>query len=138
MSFISPYIDKKRILSRVTTVGLFFQRTRKTFSSQTHKLLWLGKMAKSLFIFLFFSFLFLSSWTYYTEGSVGKCHITWQEVTASHHMTSHDRSHDRHEKVVHRPCSNCISSVENLMGTLLSFLCQSLNKEQLALFWLGV
>jgi len=24
----------------------------------------------------FFSFLFLLSWTYYTEGSAGKCHIT--------------------------------------------------------------
>jgi len=43
-------------------------------------------------------------------------------------MTSHDRSHDRHGKVVHRPCSNCISSVENLTGTLSSSLCQSLNK----------
>jgi len=58
------------------------------------------------------------------------CH----KVTASHNMTSHDR----HGKVVHRPCSSCISSVENLTGTLLSSLCQSLNKKQLALFWLGV
>ena len=84
-------------------------------------------MAKLLFIFLFFSFLL--SWTYYTEGSAGKCHITSQ---------SHDMSHDRHGKVVHRSCSSCISSVENLIGTLLSSLCQLLNKEQLALFWLGV
>jgi len=42
---------------------------------------------------------------------------------------SHDKSHDRHGKKVHRPCSSCISSVENLTGTLLSSLCQSLNKE---------
>ena len=69
---------------------------------------------------------------------MGKCHITRQEVTASHHMMSHDWSHDRHGKIVHRPYSSCISSVENLMETLLSSLCQSLNKEQLALFWLGV
>ena len=100
-------------------------------------------MAKSLFIFLFFSFLLLLSWTYYTEGSAGKCYVTSvtvtsQEVTASHHMMSHDQSHDRHGKIVHRPCSNCISSVENLMGTLSSSLCQLLNKEQLALFQLGV
>ena len=53
-------------------------------------------------------------------------------------MMSHDGSYDRHGKVVHRLCSNCISSIENLMGTLLSSLYQSLNKEQLALFWLGV
>ena len=38
----------------------------------------------------------------------------------SHHMTSHDR----HGKVVHRPCSSYISSIENLMGTLLSSPCQ--------------
>jgi len=95
-------------------------------------------MAKLLFIFLFFSFLFLLSWTYYTKESMGKCHITSVTQSQSHHMTSQDGSHDRHGKVVHRPCSSCISSVENLTETLLSSLCQSLNKEQLALFQLGV
>jgi len=34
--------------------------------------------------------------------------------------------------------SNCIYSVANLTGTLSSSLCQLLNKEQLALFQLGV
>jgi len=54
---------------------------------------------------------------------------------------SHDgvtMSHDRHGKIMHRPCSSCISSIENLTETLLSSLCQLLNKEQLALFQLGV
>jgi len=51
---------------------------------------------------------------------------------------SHDESHNRHGKIVHRPCSSCISSVENLTRTLSSSLCQSLNEEQLALFRLGV
>ena len=95
-------------------------------------------MAKSLSIFLFFSFLL--SWTYYTEGSVGKCHITSVTWSWSHdrksqrHITlmSHNESHDRHGKIVHRPCSSCISSVENLMGTLSSSPCQMLIKEQLA------
>ena len=32
-------------------------------------------------------------------------------VTVSHHMMSHDRSHDKCGKVVHRLCSSCISSV---------------------------
>jgi len=41
-------------------------------------------------------------------------------MTGSHSVTSHDRSHDKCGKVVHRPCSSCISSVENLMGTSLS------------------
>jgi len=40
-----------------------------SFSSS---LSWLGKMAKSLFIFFFF----LLSWTYCTERYVGKCHVT--------------------------------------------------------------
>jgi len=33
-------------------------------------------------------------------------------------------SHDEYGKVVHRPCSSCISSVQNLIGTLLSSPCQ--------------
>ena len=60
------------------------------------------------------------------------CHKCHSHITGSHSITSHDGSHDRHGKVVHRPCSSCISSIENLMGTLLSSLCQLLNKEQLA------
>ena len=59
-------------------------------------------------------------------------------MTGSHSITSHDGSHDRHRKVVHRLCSSCISSIENLIETLLSSLCQLLSKEQLALFRLGV
>ena len=59
-------------------------------------------------------------------------------MIGSHIITSHDGSHDRHGKVVHRPYSSCISSIENLIGTLSSTLCQLLNKEQLALFQLGV
>ena len=47
-------------------------------------------------------------------------------------MMSHDGLYDKHGKVVHRPSSSYISSVENLTGTLSSSLCQLLNKEQLA------
>jgi len=53
--------------------------------------------------------------------------IMWLSVTVSqvtvmwHHMT---KSHGDHEKVVHKPCSSCISSIENLTGTLLSSLYQ--------------
>jgi len=42
------------------------------------------------------------------------------------------------EDKMHSHNSNCIYSIANLMGTLSSSLCQSLNKEQLALFQLGV
>ena len=72
-----------------------------------------------------------------SQVSQSHSHITGK-VTESHHIMSHDRSHDRHGKVVYRLCSSYLSSIKNLMGTLLSSLCQLLNKEQLALFWLGV
>ena len=88
----------------------------------------LAKWLSHYLYFLFFSFLL--SWTYYIEGSAGKCHITSGTSHKSHHMMSHDGSHDKCGKVVHRPYSSCISSVENIMGTLLSSLCQLLNKEQ--------
>jgi len=39
---------------------------------------------------------------------------------------------------VHSHSNNYIYSIVNLTGTLLSSLCQLLNKEQLALFQLGV
>ena len=39
----------------------------------------------------------------------------------SHHMMSHDESHDKCGKVVHRPCSSCISSVEKSNGNFIEF-----------------
>jgi len=39
-------------------------------------------------------------------------------------IMSYDRSYDKYEKTVHRPYSSCISSIENLMGTLSSSSCQ--------------
>ena len=97
---------------------------------------WQKQLSHYLYFFSF-SFLFILDLLHRRKCrkvSHHKCHT----VTQSHHMMSHDESHDRHGKIVHRPCSNCISSVENLTRTLSSFLCQSLNKEQLALFRLGV
>jgi len=95
----------------------------------------LAKWLSYYLYFFFFSFSFILDLLHRRECGKVSCHIvtvTWQEVTASHHMMSHDR----HGKVVHRLCSSCISNVENLMGALLSSLCQTLIKEQLALFWL--
>ena len=79
-------------------------------------------MAKSLFIF---SFLLFSGLT--TQGrSVGKCHMTnithhksYVRTLQCHVMESHDEC----GRVVHRPCSSCISSVWNPMGTLSSSPC---------------
>ena len=58
----------------------------------------------------------------------------WESVTSQvsqshdrksqHHMMSHDESHDKCGKVVHRLCSSCISSVQKIMGAPLSSPCQ--------------
>jgi len=74
---------------------------------------WLGKIAKSLFIFLFF-FFSLGLTTHKKCGKVS-CH-----KYQSHIVTSHDEC----EKIVHRPCSSCISSIQKIMETLLSSPCQ--------------
>ena len=45
-------------------------------------------------------------------------------MIGSHRVMSYDGSHDECGKMVHRPCSSCISSVENLTETLSSSPCQ--------------
>ena len=96
----------------------------------------LAKTAKSLSIFLFFLFLFfylgLTTQRKVWESIMSQVSHSYGHMTGSHSVTSHDESHDRHGKIVHRPCSSCISSVENLTGTLSSSPCQTLIKEQLA------
>ena len=48
-----------------------------------------------------------------------KCHVTG--VTGVSHMVmSHDESHDECGKVVYRPHSNCISSIQKVIETLSS------------------
>jgi len=86
----------------------------------------LAKMAKLLFIFLFFSFtLDLLHRRECRKVFCHKCHIVtviWQEVTVSHYITLYDRSHDRHWKVVHRPCSSCISNIKSNRNSIKFFL----------------
>jgi len=73
-------------------------------------------MAKSLFIFLFFSFSFLFLFELTTQGkSVEKYYrtmshvtVTCQDITGSCHIME---LYNECGKVVHRPYSNCISSV---------------------------
>jgi len=36
-------------------------------------------------------------------------------------MLGHEKSHDNHEKVVHRPCSSCISSVQEMHKDSIEF-----------------
>jgi len=54
---------------------------------------------------------------------MGKCHISHSHMIGSH-GSHHMMSHDKCGKVVHRPCSNCISSIENLTETPSSSPCQ--------------
>jgi len=76
-------------------------------------------MAKSLFIFLFFFKL-----TTYKE--CGKVSLGHSHMIESHSVMSHDITWWVTWwvwEIVHRPCSSCISSIENLIGTPLSFPC---------------
>jgi len=73
-------------------------------------------LAKQLSYYLYsFSFLFTIQ--------EGVWESVMSQVLPSHsHMMG--KSHDRCGKVVHRLCSNCISSVQEITGTLLSSPCQ--------------
>jgi len=46
----------------------------------------------------------------------------------SHHMMSHNKSHDRRGKEVHRPCSSCISSVEKSNENSIEFFLSNADK----------
>ena len=87
--------------SEVKTAEQLFSKIRNDFGKTYHDL------AKWLSHYLyFFSFLFLLFYLHRREcrkvshHKCHKCHITMM-------------SHDRHGKIVHRPCSSCISSTEN-------------------------
>ena len=54
---------------------------------------------------------------------MGKCHIIESHVTY-HTM----KSHDNHGKVVHRPYSNCISSIQEMYEDSIEFSLSSANK----------
>jgi len=78
----------------------------------------------------FFSFLLFSFIFFYLELTIQK--EVWESIMSQvlhscGHMTSsvmsYDGSHDKCGKVVHKPYSSCISSIENLMGTPLSSSC---------------
>jgi len=87
-------------------------------------------LAKQLSYYLYFfsfsfSFLFLFELTT-QERSMEKYHmimsqVTCQDITGSYHMMM---LYDKYGRVVHRLYSSCISSVQNPIGTLLSFPCQ--------------
>ena len=73
------------------------------------------------FILLYFTFLI---WTYYTRKKCRK--VSHDNVAYHSHISGCHKvmSHDKCGKVVYRPCSSCISSVQNQIGALLSSPCQ--------------
>ena len=102
-----------------------------------HLLSWLGKMAKSLFIFLFFSFLFFSLfiWTYYTRKECRKVsHII--VTLGCNNVTSYDGLHDECGKTVHRPCSSCISGVQEINKNSIKFSLSTQTWSRFKLSWL--
>jgi len=87
-------------LTRYLSFPLIHHLFRILSTSHSSSLSWLGKMAKLLFIFYFFSLLYRKECR---KVSCHKCHIMWWE---SHMVMSHDRCGK-----VHRPYSSYISSV---------------------------
>jgi len=79
--------------------------------SSVHFYSWCHDLAKQLSHYLFF-FLFFFSFGLTIHKKHGK---------VSHHMT---KLYEEHGKIVHRPCSSCISSVQEWMRTLSSSSCQ--------------
>jgi len=71
-------------------------------------------MAKSLFILFYFILFSLLHRKECEKVLHHKCHL----------VTSHDKSHDRYGKIVHRLCSSYISSIQKITETLLSFPCR--------------
>jgi len=70
--------------------------------------------------------------------TLSQCH-KWSHQWYHSHNISHDESNMRTMGVqCIATIVKYISSVENLIETLSSSLCQLLNKEQLVSFWLGV
>jgi len=84
--------------------------------------------AKLLFIFILFYFIFLLDLLHKEgvhESVTQQCH----NVTC-HSMMSHKmKSHDNFGKVVHRPYSNCISSIQEMHKNSIEFSLLSTDKE---------
>jgi len=97
-------------------------------SCQSHR-----DLAKQLSHYLyFFSFYFLLDLLHKEEGrSAGKCHIT--SVTVSHHMI---KSHEEYGKIVHRPCSSCTSSVQEINENSIEFSLSTGTWSRFKLPWL--
>ena len=51
-------------------------------------------------------------------------------------MMSYDKSHDKCGKIVHRPCSSCISSVQEIEEDTIEFSLSTWTWSGFKLFWL--
>ena len=56
---------------------------------------------------------------------MGKCHITnvthHSHTPGCHNIMSHNGSHEECGKIVYRPCSSCISSVQEINENSIEF-----------------
>ena len=76
-------------------------------------------MTNSFFIFFFH---FFSFWTYYTRKECRK--------------VSHDNSHDKYGKIVHKPCGSCISSIQEIEEDSIKFSLSTQTQSRFKLSWL--
>jgi len=54
--------------------------------------------------------------------------IHHSHILGCHNVTSYDGSHDECGKIVHRPCSNCISSIQEMHENSIEFSLSSTDK----------
>jgi len=55
------------------------------------------------------------------ESVTSHVSLSHSYMMGSHKVMSHDKSHDNCRKIVHRPCSRCISSVQEIEQDSIKF-----------------
>ena len=104
---------QKKMTMKWEILETYMMNCEKSLEQEILREKWCYNLAKQLSHYLY---IFLFSFRLTTQGrSVGKCHMT--------NVTYH-KSHDKCGRVGHKPCSSCISSIQNPMEIPLSSPCQ--------------
>ena len=101
---------------------LYFTTTRKINQIIENLCHDLAKQLSYYLYLLFFCFSFgLTTQKGVWESVMSQVSHSYGYMTGSHSIMSHDGSHDKCGKVVHKPCSSYISSVQKNNGNSIEF-----------------